>query len=281
MSGAVLFGTASLRAGSVVFNNIPSPLDPNYPSIGYEATSTTQVGSEINVTGGSGQTLSSASVLLSDWATQANNPGYGDSTGFDQALTLNIYNTNGSNPSLAGSLIGSVTETFHIAWLVPTGTDGVGPYYTVNGVNYHGVAQTATFDLSSADITVPDQFIYTLSFNTQNYGTNPTGVSGPYNSLNFGLVSGAPTVGSYANADDIFQASGWSGEYDNGAPQGLGVLQLDTGWTDFQPGVSFSVASGSGQTTAVPLPASVWSGLAMLGAVAALGQWKRTRLAKA
>jgi hypothetical protein len=35
--------------------------------------------------------------------------------------------------------------------------------------------------------TVPNSLIYGLAFNTETWGANPIGTSGPYNSLNFGL----------------------------------------------------------------------------------------------
>jgi hypothetical protein len=51
-----------------------------------------------------------------------------------------------------------------------------------------------TFDL--AGVTVPSEIVYSLAYNTADYGTLPYGVRGPYNSLNFGLSTAPPTVGS-------------------------------------------------------------------------------------
>ena len=55
-------------------------------------------------------------------------------------------------------------------------------------------------------MTVPDTFSYEVSFNTQAFGEQPTGVDGPYNSLNMGLYdfnTAPPSVGTDTDPGDI------------------------------------------------------------------------------
>lgn len=272
--------SSAVHADVTIFDNIPSPLAPNYSSLGYEATSASEFGTEVVTSAGDSEPLSSASVVLSNWAPE-DDSAYGgpDYTsfddgqgGYDQALTLNFYNLNATDPTLPGSQIGSVTQTFNVLWRPPTtGTGADGTYYTVGGQNYSGLAQTVTFNLASAGITVPDQFIYTLAFNTEDYGASPTHVAGPYDSLNFAVVSGdpsnpgTPSVGSYANPDDVFWNTSDADFYTDPTLHGGGVLQEDSEWTGYQPAASF---------TAVPEPTTL--SLLSVGALALLRRRKRS-----
>ncbi len=269
-----------VHADTTIFDNIPAPLAPNYPSLGYEATAASEFGTEVNTSLGDNEPLASASVVLSNWAGE-NDSAFGGPNwtsfddgegGFEQGLTLNFYNVNATDPTLPGTKIGSVTQTFNVLWRPPgTGTGASGVYYTASdNNNYYGLAQTVTFDLSSAGITVPGQFIYTLAFNTSDYGADPTETPGPYDSLNVALVSGdpsnpgSPSVGSYANPDDVFWDTSNAGFYTDPTLHGPNVLQEDSVWTGYQPAASFD---------AVPEPTS----FSLLG-IGALAMLRRRRL---
>ena len=47
--------------------------------------------------------------------------------------------------------------------------------------------QTVTMPMPS--VTLPDQVIWTVQYNTSTHGPNPTGVAGPADSLNVGIKS--------------------------------------------------------------------------------------------
>jgi hypothetical protein len=185
-------------ADNVIYSTIPSPLPPNVPSLGYEATSTSEFGGLIQFAGASSSNaLTTATVAMSDWALASDytpNGGSITATGFYVPLTLSLYNV-GAGDTL-GSLLGSDSINAFIEWRpAPGGGSCTGTSYLgSDGGCYNGSLSTVTFDLSG--IVAPDQVIYGLSFNTTNYGANPTGVPGPYDSLNFGLSTTAPTVGS-------------------------------------------------------------------------------------
>jgi hypothetical protein len=96
----------------------------------------------------------------------------------------------------------------------------------------NGFAFAVTFDLSG--ITLPDNFVYGITYDTQSVGRHPTGVEGDYNNLNVGLVSAPPDpfIGTtvtgtvYLNAQNSYPIKG-TGVVGSFAP--------DTNWTYHLP----------------------------------------------
>lgn len=208
---------AGVATAETVFSNVSATLAPSYASLGYQATQTREFGDRITL-GGTGRTLSSATVTLVDWAKQEDYDPTGVTTGFYHDFTLSFYQA-GSGYS-HGDLIASVTQTFFVP-------------YRPTGWAYNGYAANITFDLSSANIVVPDEIVYGLTYNTQTYGPNPIGVSGPYCSLNFGLrsdVDGGITVGS-TDLDELFWNTSTAGWYTDGGLNGVGVFRMDDNWS--------------------------------------------------
>jgi hypothetical protein len=88
-----------------------------------------------------------------------------------------------------------------------------------------------TFNLGG--VTVPDQLIYGIAFNTETYGASPIGPpSGPWDSLNFGFV-GAPTVGSNPLPDTAYWNTTTAGNYADSGAGGTGTFRQDTGWAAY------------------------------------------------
>jgi len=219
-------------ADSVLYDNIPSPLPPNVPSQPYEAVQSGEFGGIIQFAGaGPSYSLTTATLALSDWALASSYTPNGSTitaAGFYVPLTLNIYNVGASNS--VGSLIGSDTIDAFIAWRpAPDGCVGgdSSSYTGSDGGCYHGSLSTVTFDLGG--IIAPDQVIYGLSFNTTDYGTDPTGVAGPYDSLNFGLSSSAPSVGSNPLPDTVYWETSTAGWYADDGASGVGIFREDAG----------------------------------------------------
>ena len=202
-------GATSARA-SVVYDSIPTPLPPSIPSLGYEATSTSQFGDMIQFAPGS-RSLTSVDVTMVNWATESTYEPVGTSAGFNVPLTLTLYNVDSSGAvPIVGSIIASQTIDPTILWR-PEASAGCGTAWLAsNGTCYSGHAQNVAFNFTG--VVVPDQIIYGLSYNTQNYGPNPTGTAGPYNSLNFGLndISG-PSVGSEVTPGTLFWNTSYAG----------------------------------------------------------------------
>jgi hypothetical protein len=215
----------------VIYNSTDNPLPPNVVSEGFECCSTSELGNIVNPTNVGGQ-FASASVEMSSWALQASYPtGWGpgapftpSSLGYTVPLTLSIYAVGAGGA--VGAELGSVTENTLIPWDIPPDDCGGDPTaHTVNGSCYHGVATLANFDLSSLNLTVPEQFIYGISYATDSYGT-PTapalGYGSPADSLNVGLETGGPSIGT---------DEGTSVYYVAGTPNG-NVFSLNTPATD-------------------------------------------------
>jgi hypothetical protein len=228
-------------AAGTIYDTIPSPLPPNVPSLGYQATQTSEFGNLISF-GGTGRELTDVTVLMSDWALAST---YGSlSPTWDYPLTLNLYNVDNSGATPEpGSLIASVTQTFAIPWrpeadaTCPGGT----AWRAANGNCYNGFAFTVTFDFSGT--TVPDQIIYGLAFNTNTWGSNPTGQPGPYESLNFGLATVAPTTGSNPLPGTAYWNTATAGNYADGGAAGVGTFRSDTNtdWALYSGAVDFNV----------------------------------------
>ena len=260
----VVFLAASFSAfGSGItdiYNNIPSPLPPNLASQAYEATSSYEFGGLIQFAGGSlTYSLTSATVAMSDWALLSDwlwevNGRTITTAGFDVPLTLNLYHVGTSDT--VGTFIDSDTVTAFIPWR-PEPSAGCGTAWRAsNGICYNGSLSTVTFDLTG--ITVPNEVIYGLSFNTTDYGIPPTGVAGPYDSLNFALSANQPSVGSNPLPDTAYWETSYAGFYADGGAGGVGTFRQDTGWTPDSGAIEF--------TTTTPEPASFGLiGLGLLG----------------
>lgn len=217
---------AGCAPAAVLYNTIPNPLPPNVVSLGYEATSTAEFGGLVRMAGsGSSFTLSSATVVMSDWALAADYES--ESAGFDQLLTLTIY---GVGPGdTVGAPIATRTVNASIPWRPPSDPGcSDDRWLAPNGNCYYGLAVEVSFDLTG--VMIPSEVIYGLSFDTQNYGANPTGVPGPYNSLNFGLVSTAPSVGSNPLPGTAYWNTSHAAFYSDGGAAGTGTFRQDTNW---------------------------------------------------
>jgi hypothetical protein len=199
-SGAVSVPYQYAKPGTDAPTTIFSSMEPgasnSFSSFGYQAQGIIQSGDYIKTS--QLGVLYSVDVGMSSWACESGGWNTGDcltSDGatFDHPITLNIYevDNSGSTPAL-GSLITSKTQTFSIPFR-PSADDELCEdekrFYDerveacLNGLNTE-----ITFDFSDDSIILPEEFIYGIEYNTQTYGDNPVGVSGPYNSLNFALI---------------------------------------------------------------------------------------------
>lgn len=255
LMGAAALSMASAAQADVIYDSIPSPLPTNLPSLGYQATQTSQFGDEVQFAGHA-RNLTQVDITLSDWAMYGT---YGDQTtasftssssGWSTPLTLNLYGVGAGDT--VGSLIASQTINPTILWRPATDANCAANngFTGSDGQCDHGLAQNVTFDFTGT--VVPDKIIYGLVFNTQSYGPNPTGVSGPYNSLNFLFNTlGGASVGTDVNPDGVFWDTATAGYLAN--PANVNQFAQDTNWTGYVPSAQFN---------AVPEPST----LALFGA---------------
>lgn len=259
-------------ASQVVFNSIPATLPGSFISVGYEATSTKELGDNIAFTLPAGNNrLTTVTVSLTNWSCEndfdlvsgdwvahrgpteacVTTPG----TSFNHPITINIYQVDhsGANPAV-GALI--TTKTVNAAVPFRPSYDSTncsagspdkdvpfgGTWYDpVQAKCVHGKAFTVDFDFTNDKIVLPSEIIYGIAYNTSHYGTAPLQTVGPYDSLNLSLATVLPTIGTDVETGTLFNSSKWSGEYcDNGAG-GLDVFRRDAGcWDPYTPVIRFS-----------------------------------------
>jgi hypothetical protein len=240
---------ASAAAGAVSYTTIYSNIvkTKHLPSVGFEATSTSEFGGAVEFAGSS-LNRTKVVVVLNSWACQHGAWNSGACTTekgakFEWPITLHIYEV-GPEDSV-GAQIAKLTKTFKIPYQPSTSPNCPGPeygwYYKAQGRCVNGRLHKVKFSLKG--VNLPSQAIITVSYNTTNYGEEPQGTqpcsseSGgcPYDSLNVG-VTGEPTIGSDPLPEDAYLSSTWAGAYCDGGAGGTGSLRLDAGcWGGYQP----------------------------------------------
>jgi hypothetical protein len=250
----VLAVPAGAAAPTAIYDNVPSPLPGNVPSIAYEANGIAQFGDRVAFSTGSSRNLTTVDVVMSSWACQSGHWTTGDCVSapgatFAQSITLTIYAVGAGNQP--GAALGTVTQTFAIPYRPsadPVNCAGAnaGKWFDGTGC-FNGKAATVTFDLSALHVVPADEVIFGIAYNTTHYGSAPVGEAAPcfgtpagcpYDSLNVGTAD-AVTVGTNpAPADAYLDAS-----YGSCAGGAIHPFSLDAGcWAGFKPAVRFNAA---------------------------------------
>jgi hypothetical protein len=237
----VSLAAGSSFAASPVYDAVPSPFPPNVASVGFEATSTSQFGDYVHLTSANAnanRVLNAVTVTMSDWAVYsdyATDSRYsGNTATWSHPITVNVYSSHLGANGAPDTLLATTTQTVTIPWRpASAGCTDTTAFKGGDGNCYHGLAFNATFDLSSQHLTLPDDVIVGVAFNTADYGSAPIGVAGPYNSLNVGTPTGqTATVGTDDNADNVFWNTSYAPFYaDGGTVGGVGIFRQDTNWT--------------------------------------------------
>lgn len=229
-----------------IYSSIPSPLPANLPSEGPEAYAFDEFGDQVEFAG-SARDLTTVEVTLSDWACESGRwyePGAcvsAPGSGFEEPITLNVYEV-GEEDSV-GPLIATDTQTFFVPYRPSDSSLSECPeggeetwYDPVSETCNHGIASTVTFDLSSQNVTLPNNVIYGIAYDSTHHGHEPVGQSAPcysssagcpYDSLNIALSEEA-TVGTHPLPGTIYQQSPYGSEYCDGGAAGVGTFRLDS-----------------------------------------------------
>jgi hypothetical protein len=244
---AIVALSASVASAATIYNNIPKPMPKNTASIGFEATSTAELGGAVGFAG-TVRNNPAVSIVLSSWACQEGSGTGCKTTGgatFNWPVTVKVYNV--GPEGAVGSLITESTKTLAIPYrpsannktCTPNGEGAVG----WGPECFHGKEHKFTYPLTGM---VPNEAIISVSYNTTNYGASPVGPAAcskftpsrcAYDSLNVGLEeeTGA-TTGTQPRPADAYVNSTWAGFYCDGGAGGTGTFRLDAGcWTGFQP----------------------------------------------
>lgn len=231
--------SAGAASAAVLYDNIPKTLPANFASIGFEATSTSELGGEVELTKASAKHPENLTVsaVMSSWACQSggwNTDNCVTTPGatFSQPVTLKLY-TVGALGAPVGP-IAQVTQTFEIPYRPSASPECrgelAGTWWSTQGKGKHvthtcsnGIASRITFAPLSVAAPVPKQLIVSIAYNTGNYGTEPTGKEGPVNSLNVALSESwegtlskgsDPSEGLYANSNSSGMYCGSSSSLD-------------------------------------------------------------------
>jgi hypothetical protein len=235
---AVAVASAS-ASGTTIYSNIPKPLPKNVPSLGYEATSTSEFGGEVEATGDS-LTTTQVTVGMSSWACQSGGAEDGSCASspggkFTHPITLHIYSVAAGNA--VGTEVARLTQSFKLPYRPSANPKCANGGWS--GQCVHGKLFKIHFSLRG--IALPRPAIVSVAYNTSHYGAEPTGCTSecPEDSLNVGVEEGeAPSLlntGTQPFPADAFLDSTWSGAYCNGA-EGTGTFRLDPGcWQYYQP----------------------------------------------
>ncbi len=222
---------AGAAVTTAVYDSMPDPLASSYPSQPYQAQQTAEFGAKIQFAAGL-RNFEDADVVLNSWACETGSWNLGDcvttpGSTFNQEVTLNIYDV--AIDGTKGSLLKTVTQTFAIPYR-PTANSACGnntQWMNNVGGCQNGYNVPVKFNLDS--VVLPDQVIYGVAINTQTWGYQPTGVDGPYNSLNFSVVD--TTLITSGTSIEVFRAY---------AP--TNIFAAEAGWGTQTPAVQFNVA---------------------------------------
>jgi len=204
--GVAAASSLAANNGSVIYDSTTANGAPtNEPSYGPESYAYKTIGDKITFAG-TNRSLSSVTVTLSSFACQqgawfnqdcVSKPG----ATFAQPMTLNIYDAatyNTVDPS-ANTPIATSAQTFNVTYRPSaspkcTGKNA-GKWLSPATGCRNGITDDVTFPFSN--VKLPSTVVYEISYNTSNYGPNPTHAAGPADSLNV-------AVGENTNSVDPF-----------------------------------------------------------------------------
>ena len=244
---------ASAGAMTVAYNNFPKPLPGNVQSEAFQATSAAEFGGQIGFAGA--VTNPKVTVGMSSWACQSGSATDGScvttpGATFNVPITLNVYEVGAGNS--VGAKLVTVTQNFAVPYRPSadaTHCAGNGGWFDAKGKGgscFHGdlfKINFAKLGSSKAPVTLPANVIVSVAFNTFTHGYAPTGVEGPYDSLNVALteplVEGQPVVPSVGTNPvplDAYYNTTYGPFYCDGGAGGTGTFRLDEGcWGGDQP----------------------------------------------
>jgi hypothetical protein len=229
-------------APTLVYNSFPSPVLPNYPSLGYQATQTLEFGDKITLAGSARKGVS-ATILMSNWALHSTYPSM-SADGFMHPITLNIY-SDAAHAAAHTADVASITQNVLIPWRPEADPTCATPtaWRASNGSCYNGYAVPITINLGG--VVLPSTFIYGIAYNVNTWGYAPLGVGGPYESLNVALRGANPvSVGTDIDPDVVYWNTKTAAWYADGGAAGVGVFRPDTNWTvDGSPIIKFTAVN--------------------------------------
>lgn len=253
---AILALSAATAGASTIYNNLPKPKPGNVVSVGFQATSTSEFGGQVEFAG-TARSNPAVTVMMSSWGCQEGSWNGGScktvpGATFSQPLTLNVYEVQGNNEP--GAQVASVTQTFNIPYRPSASKKCTGEQageWSHAGECFNGKATQVTFNLGA--VTLPSKAILSIAFNTSNYGAAPLGPQPcaafvpsrcPYDALNVGTTEPAneeaptpvnPSIGSDPLPAYDYVNSTYAAMYGSEPHGTIGTFSLANEWTGYQP----------------------------------------------
>jgi hypothetical protein len=207
---------AATSAGAAVYNNIPSPLPGNFASIGFAATSTSQLGGEVQLAGiPRVNPKVKVEVVMSDWACESGSWNTENCASprhktFREPITVSLYELGNLTTPIATATKNAKIPYRPSAEPVHCSGEFAGTWYDeATNECFNGIASSFTAKMRVSG-KLPSAFIVTVSYPT----TTP-----PSQSLNLALSEPSEhTLGLGSDpTKELFLDSSWSEMYCEGA----------------------------------------------------------------
>lgn len=205
---------------SVVYSSLASNGPPsNLPSVGAEAYAYNEFGNLVAFADNSNtpRRLTSVVVTLSSWGCVEGRWYMGNcytpgGSKFDLPMTLTIYEAG------TGDVLATSTETFAVPYRPSVSSQCTQGRWYSQGLKtcFNGLAHDVTFHFGGQDVTLPDEVVFGITYNTSHYGYSPIGSGAacysssggcPYDSLNIALSTDS-TVGSNPGGNVLWRSTG-------------------------------------------------------------------------
>lgn len=234
-----LCAVPAFAATSTIYDALPSVSpDTSYPSQPFQAQQTFEFGDYIHLSG-TDRVLSNVTVTMVTWAKfadYATNQKYmGNSTSWVHPITLNVYGSTLGSNGVPNTLLGTVTQNITIPWRPVANTTCTDLRWLDSlGNCNNGYAFNATFDLSSLNVTLPDEIIVGVAYNTNTWGYAPLHEAGPFESLNIAVPANQPvTIGQDDSVNEVFWNTATASYYTDGGTAGVNIFRKDTSWAPY------------------------------------------------
>lgn len=245
VAGLAVAATATAAsAAEPIYTNLATPMPTSVASIGFEATSTAEFGSKVKFAS-TARKNPKVTVIMDSWACQHGNWNeFNCSTEggakYSVPITISIYEVgpeNGVGQKIAaGSKVAKIPFRPSANLTKCTGAN-TGLWYS-KGECVTSKTAKVTIPLHVANL--PEEAIISVSYNTSNYGYNPTACAGecPEDSLNVGVTEPPnyePTTGSNPSPEYTWVNSSWAQMYEPEPHGAVGTFSFANGWTGYQP----------------------------------------------
>ena len=192
--GATLVAPALAEASPVRYDSTPVGYTGYVSSFGPEAYAFDRIGNEVIVK--HVKPIKHVSVTLSSWALEQGSWDKGGTTTpgatFPATITLTLERfarVNALTKTIEpGKRIERVTKTFNVPFRPSSFSASEPRFMGADGLLHNGLLRTITFPVSHA---LPQDVVWSVSYNTATQGPAPTGVASPLDSLNVAMTDHA------------------------------------------------------------------------------------------